>query len=162
MLMSISGEIARINQNISSAYSELEDKGASMPASRNSANLSATVGSLPSVSGKMDLMAYVSTASERQLLSNGQLFKQQGEYGVTDDYAANQYTILAKKSDIPTVPTATSDLINDSGFQNASQVQSTASASAASAVSAIPTVTLQITYDDDTTETVYLLKRAAV
>ena len=160
--MSINGEIARIKDNIASSYTVLESKGAVIPETRNSANLSAAVGSLPSAAEKMDLMPYISTSAERQALSNGQLFKYQGEYCVTDETAAQDYAALAKKSDIPTVPTAISQLTNDSGFQTGAQVQTAAAAAASSAVNGIPALTLQITYDDDSTATVNLLTRASV
>ncbi len=45
--MSIASEINRIETNISSAYSALDQQGAVMPAARNSANLAKTVDSLP-------------------------------------------------------------------------------------------------------------------
>lgn len=159
--MSISNEISRINHNIASAYDALDAKGASMPQSRNSENLSATVNSLEPVSGKMDLMPTVTTEAQRQALPNGQLFKYQSECGITYEDSDSGYILLAKKSDLSIIPTAVSQLQNDSGFQNASQVAATAESVASSAVNAVPTLTLQITYDDDTTATVNLLTRAA-
>jgi hypothetical protein len=46
--MSIASEITRINTNIAAAYDEAEAKGATMPATENSANLADTVASIPS------------------------------------------------------------------------------------------------------------------
>ena len=45
--MSIASEITRINNNIAAAYTEAENKGATMPATENSANLEDTVASIP-------------------------------------------------------------------------------------------------------------------
>ncbi|MBQ1898879.1 MAG: hypothetical protein II163_06885, partial [Ruminococcus sp.] len=45
--MSIRSEITRINNNIAAAYSAAESKGATMPATENSANLAQTVASIP-------------------------------------------------------------------------------------------------------------------
>lgn len=45
--MSIRSEITRINNNIAAAYSAAESKGATMPATENSANLADTIGSIP-------------------------------------------------------------------------------------------------------------------
>lgn len=45
--MTIASEITRINNNIASAYTALSDKGATLPATQNSANLVNTIGSLP-------------------------------------------------------------------------------------------------------------------
>lgn len=46
--MSIASEITRIKNNISAAYDEAEARGATMPATENSANLADTVASIPS------------------------------------------------------------------------------------------------------------------
>ena len=45
--MSIRSEITRINNNIAAAYTAAENKGATMPATENSANLAQTVASIP-------------------------------------------------------------------------------------------------------------------
>lgn len=45
--MSVASEINRIKANIASAYDEAEAKGATMPATENSANLADTIGSIP-------------------------------------------------------------------------------------------------------------------
>ena len=45
--MSRRSEITRINNNIAAAYSAAESKGATMPATENSANLAQTVASIP-------------------------------------------------------------------------------------------------------------------
>lgn len=44
--MSITGEIARINQNIASAYTACSNKGAAMPQSQNSAGLATAIASI--------------------------------------------------------------------------------------------------------------------
>ena len=46
--MSISGEISRINGNITAAYNACQHKGATMPQTQNSANLAATIAGIPS------------------------------------------------------------------------------------------------------------------
>ena len=45
--MSIASEIQRLQNNIASAYEELEAKGAVLPQSQNSANLADTIGAIP-------------------------------------------------------------------------------------------------------------------
>jgi|GEM_PF-4097534 len=45
--MSVTSEIARIKNNIAAVYDEAEAKGATMPATENSANLAETVASIP-------------------------------------------------------------------------------------------------------------------
>lgn len=45
--MTIASEITRIKNNIASAYTILSDKGATLPAAQNSANLTTTVDSVP-------------------------------------------------------------------------------------------------------------------
>ena len=49
--MTIASEITRINGNIAAAYTALSDKGATMPATQNSANLATTVASIPAGGG---------------------------------------------------------------------------------------------------------------
>lgn len=49
--MTIASEITRINGNIAAAYTALSDKGATMPAAQNSANLANTVASIPAGGG---------------------------------------------------------------------------------------------------------------
>ena len=49
--MTIASEITRINGNIAAAYTALSDKGATMPATQNSANLANTVASIPAGGG---------------------------------------------------------------------------------------------------------------
>jgi len=105
--MSIAQQIDRINNNISSAYDGLESAGAEMPNNRKSANLRNTVDSLPLIGSKMDRMATVSSAEERQLLQSGQLFRQQTEIGITDPSANDGYTLFAKKSDLSVYATKT-------------------------------------------------------
>ncbi|MBQ8481606.1 MAG: hypothetical protein IJ532_03645 [Alphaproteobacteria bacterium] len=49
--MTIASEITRIKGNIAAAYTALSDKGATMPATQNSANLAATAASIPAGGG---------------------------------------------------------------------------------------------------------------
>lgn len=49
--MTIASEITRINGNIAAVYTALSDKGATMPAAQNSANLANTVASIPAGGG---------------------------------------------------------------------------------------------------------------
>lgn len=49
--MSIASEITRINNNIAATYTALSAKGATMPATENSANLASTVATVPSGGG---------------------------------------------------------------------------------------------------------------
>ena len=48
--MSIRSQIDRINANIADAYTEAEAKGATMPATENSANLAGTIAGISSLS----------------------------------------------------------------------------------------------------------------
>lgn len=49
--MSIASEITRINNNIASAYTACDNKGATMPQTQNSANLANTINSIPEGGG---------------------------------------------------------------------------------------------------------------
>lgn len=49
--MSIATEITRINNNIASAYTACSNKGATMPATQNSANLATTIGTITTGGG---------------------------------------------------------------------------------------------------------------
>ena len=51
--MSIASEITRIRNNIASAYEGLEEKGASVPETQNSANLRSTINSIPDLSDQI-------------------------------------------------------------------------------------------------------------
>lgn len=111
--MSISNQIERINDNINATYIGLEGKGASIPVQKNSANLRSTVNSLPDIRQKMDYLSTVNTDSERNSLHDGQLFKQQREYGIRDNSDADGSVFLAKKTDLPV---RISELQNDVGY----------------------------------------------
>lgn len=56
--MSIASEITRIKNNIEDAYTECENKGATLPETENSANLADTIASIPS-GGGVDLDDYI-------------------------------------------------------------------------------------------------------
>ena len=62
--MSIASEITRINNNIASAYSQCQSKGATMPATQNSANLANTISTI-SGGGGADLNDYFNTTIDR-------------------------------------------------------------------------------------------------
>lgn len=49
--MSIQDEINRLNQNVSNAYSALEDMGATLPTEQNSANIANAIRSIPQSGG---------------------------------------------------------------------------------------------------------------
>lgn len=51
--MSIASEITRINNNIANAYTQCNSKGATMPQTQNSANLSTTIASIPTGGGSL-------------------------------------------------------------------------------------------------------------
>ena len=55
--MSIASEITRINNNIASAYSQCQSKGATMPLTQNSANLANTISTI-SGGGGVDINDY--------------------------------------------------------------------------------------------------------
>lgn len=60
--MSITSEIERIKTNIANAYASLEEKGATLPAERNSANLSAVIVEVPTGGGDEELTnSFIST-----------------------------------------------------------------------------------------------------
>ena len=111
--MSIANQIRRIRDNIDSAYEGLEEKGASLPEQRNSANLRSTVDSLPDFRQKMDYLTTVNTETEKNNLHDGQLFKQQNEYGIRDYDDAEGSVLRAKKAEIPE---HISELQNDVGY----------------------------------------------
>ena len=70
--MSISSEITRINQNIASAYTACNNKGATMPQTQNSANLAASITSITTGGG--------STLISKTITQNG-------TYAAEDDNA---------------------------------------------------------------------------
>lgn len=70
--MSIESQITRINNNIAAAYTQAEAKGATMPATENSANLADTVASIPTGSSP--------TLITKQITANG-------TYSAEDDNA---------------------------------------------------------------------------
>ncbi|MBQ0035517.1 MAG: hypothetical protein KBT35_01220 [Firmicutes bacterium] len=53
--MSVNSEINRIQQNIEEAYDSLEEKGATMPASKNTNNLASTIDTIPTGGGVSDV-----------------------------------------------------------------------------------------------------------
>ena len=50
--MSIQDEINRLNQNVSNAYSALEDMGATLPTEQNSANIASAIRTIPQSGGE--------------------------------------------------------------------------------------------------------------
>lgn len=59
--MSITSEIQRINTNIANAYTELENKGATIPTDKNSNNLASTITTITGGGGGVDLDEYFKT-----------------------------------------------------------------------------------------------------
>jgi hypothetical protein len=84
--MSIASEITRINTNIAAVYDEAEAKGATMPATENSANLAQTVASIPE--------AVQPTLITKQITANG-------TYAAEDDNA-DGYSEVTVNVPIPT------------------------------------------------------------
>lgn len=62
--MSIASEITRINNNIASAYTACNGKGATMPQTQNSANLADTIGSISSTPTLQSKSATPSTSAQ--------------------------------------------------------------------------------------------------
>ncbi|MBR1534402.1 MAG: collagen-like protein [Ruminococcus sp.] len=65
------------------------------------------------ISGKMDLAPEENNPSNYETITQGQLFKSQGAYFVKESTGQTQ---LAKRNDIPTVPTNVSAFQNDVGY----------------------------------------------
>lgn len=115
--MSIRSEITRINNNIAAAYTAAENKGATMPATENSANLAQTVASIPE--------AVQPTLITKQITENG-------TYAAADDNADGYSQVnvgvyevesyLANTLTSVTLPTLTS--IPDNAFKNKSALVS--------------------------------------
>lgn len=61
--MTIASEIQRIKTNIANAYDALENKGATMPATEDSANLASTVNTVPAGGGMDTVEATNNTGS---------------------------------------------------------------------------------------------------
>lgn len=61
--MSIQDEINRLNQNVSNAYSALEDMGATLPTEQNSANIASAIRSIPQSGGGGGTLIVTATAS---------------------------------------------------------------------------------------------------
>ena len=85
--MSITSEINRINTNISNAYIQAENKGATIPENQNSSNLADTIQSIPRASLSNGLcfsnttnnnFNWLSQASTCTTLSNYSAFRNAG------------------------------------------------------------------------------------
>lgn len=76
--MSISSEITRINQNIASAYTACNNKGATMPQTQNSANLAATITSITTGGGVTNAKCFPKTIAEDVIGGNGE-FNPEGD-----------------------------------------------------------------------------------
>ena len=61
--MSVQSQVERIKGNITNAYTKLEEKGATIPTNKNSANLAETISSLPTSSAGDNLGEMVVTQS---------------------------------------------------------------------------------------------------
>ena len=113
--MSIRSEITRINNNIAAAYSAAESKGATMPATENSANLADTVASIPE--------AVQPTLITKQIIENGTYTAENdnadGYSDVTVDVPDESKAVLDSLID-RTITTITSDAtsIGSNAFSN--------------------------------------------
>ena len=67
--MSIASEITRINNNIANAYTQCSNKGATMPATQNSANLANTISTISGGGGGTDY--YNTTIDKTYSYSSG-------------------------------------------------------------------------------------------
>lgn len=97
--MSISSEITRISNNIAAAYTALDEKGATLPESQNSANLADTIASVPSGGGgggteDFDRAAFYSKIEEM----NNILITRDEEYNPGRMERALQNGFIEKKS----------------------------------------------------------------
>ena len=68
--MSIASEITRINNNIASAYTAVNNKGGTLPATQNSANLATAIGSI-SAGGTIDSLTITPTTSQQTITASG-------------------------------------------------------------------------------------------
>lgn len=100
--MSIQSEIERIEQAVSDAYDVLETEGATMPQTRNVANLAATAADIKAVQ-----------YGKAQSLSDSEKQQARANIGAGTSNFSGNYNDLSSK---PTIPTSTSQLTNDSGF----------------------------------------------
>lgn len=80
---------------------------------------------------------------------------------ITNDAISVDSTVVALKSDIPTVPTNVSAFTNDAGYITAASVPTTATSTSTSTVTP-STIQLTFTFEDDTTQTVTLMTSATV
>ena len=80
---------------------------------------------------------------------------------ITNDAISIDSTVVALKSDIPTVPTNVSEFTNDAGYITAASVPTTATSTSTSTVTP-STIQLTFTFEDDTTQTVTLMTGATV
>ena len=97
--MSIADQITRIRGNISNAYDACNEKGATLPAVRNSANLAATITSIKAggtgtiditTNGMHDVSNYASAnvnvapeLQEKTATTNGEIIPDDGYYGLS-------------------------------------------------------------------------------
>jgi len=100
--MSIQSEIERIEQAVSDTYDVLETEGATMPQTRNVANLAATAADIKAVQ-----------YGKAQSLSDSEKQQARANIGAGTSSFSGNYNDLSGK---PTIPTKTSQLTNDSNF----------------------------------------------
>jgi hypothetical protein len=92
--MTIASEITRINNNIAAAYTALSGKGATMPATQNSANLATTVATVSS--GGTTLTATNNSSYDRVTGEKVWLNKSGDDWEIVDYNSADIYSITAK------------------------------------------------------------------
>lgn len=92
--MTIASEITRIQNNIADTYTALSAKGATMPATQNSANLATTVASVSS--GGTTLTATNNSSYDRVTGEKVWLSKSGDDWEIVDYNSADIYSITAK------------------------------------------------------------------
>lgn len=97
--MSIESEITRINNNIAATYTALSAKGATMPATENSANLASTVATVPS-GGGVDPVNKVFEVNEGVLNKPTAAFSDNTFAGVTSIANDGLYYAYYKRTNI--------------------------------------------------------------
>jgi len=81
--MTIASEIQRINNNIASAYTACNNKGATLPVAQDSANLATCIGTIPTGSSKCKQWTY----TQSQVSSLGEVIT----IATTDTFIAQNY-----------------------------------------------------------------------
>lgn len=97
--MSIQSEIDRINDNISDAYSVIDEMGGTLPAAQNSANLASAIGSIPAGGGvksyytQFSASDWVPLAASVSITGSGNSTYCYATIGGTKRYGAGTYQV---------------------------------------------------------------------